>query len=293
MTAPASQSPAPAAKDAKQAGIDALRARYESLLAQGQGLDNFAARIAAAPRIAHEIPSTLVRLDRVIPAGWYWYGLIPAATCLRLDNDLGTPGVACLLWNAADPGERLCVADTVKVQWTSRIGRGRMLLSDMGRVLASIVEDNCGRHDALLGAGLPRLDDMSSPLVTRNGHENLILGAAKLGLGVRDVHAPVTFFAPVWCDADQHFVWDDRITLAGTYVDLHAEMDLLAVVSNMPHPLAPAALASADMRLTLWQPEDADIARFCREATDEARRAHAHTGAYLKQKTSHGRARDI
>jgi urea carboxylase-associated protein 2 len=244
--------------------------------------------MASAPRIEREIPRASVRFDCAVPAGWYWHGLVAAGTCLRIENDLGTPGLACLLWNAADPSERLCAADTVKVQWTTRLERGRMLLSDMGRVLASIVEDTCGHHDALLGAGSPRLDEASSPLETRNGHENLMLAAAKLGLGPRDVHAPVTFFAPVRCDADQRFSWDGRVPLDGAYVDLHAEMDLLAALSNMPHPLAPQTAAAAEVRLKVWQPEEGDISCRCREATEEAQRAFARTRAYLAERMKDG-----
>src|SRR5262245_35892650 len=163
----------------KEKRIAALRARYEALRAEGQSLAGFAARVAAAPRLAQAIPDRLIQFRTSIPPDWYWHGRVPAGTCLRLDNTHGTPGLACLFWNAADPSERFCATDTIKVQWTAALGRGRLLLSDMGRVLASIVEDTCGHHDVLLGAGAPRLAEISSPLVTRNGNENLILAAAK------------------------------------------------------------------------------------------------------------------
>ena len=176
--------------------------------------------------------------------------------------------------------------DTIKVQWTTRIGRGRVLLSDMGRVLASIVEDTCGRHDALLGAGPPRVDDDTSPLDTRNGAENLALAAAKLGLSARDLHAPMTFFAPIRCGADQRFGWEAGVVLEETYVDLHAVMDLLVAISNVPHPLAPAGLAAKDIRLSLWRPEGSDISGFCRDATSEAGRAFARTRTYLAERKS-------
>lgn len=267
--------------EAKQARIAALRARYEALRAEGQSLGAFDAQVAAAARSPRTIPPGRVRLETELAAGWYWHGRVPAGTCLRLDNLHGTPGVACLLWNAAEPSERFCATDTVKVQWTSRVGRGRLLLSDMGRVLASIVDDTCGRHDALLGAGAPRApDDGSSPLEERNGWENLALAAGKLGLGPRDLHAPITFFAPVRC-ADQRFGWEPGVALSDTFVDLHAEMDLLVAVSNVPHPLAPAHAAAKGIRLSLWKPQGADASAFCRLATAEARRAFERTRAYL------------
>ena len=275
----------------KRARIAALRARYEALRAEGQALGEFDARVAAAPRIARDIPSASIRLETIVPAGWYWHGRVPAGTCLRLDNPRGTPGLTCLFWNAADPSERFCATDTIKVQWTTGLGRGRLLLSDMGRVLASIVEDTCGRHDVLLGAGPPRGDDGTSPFEARNGAENLALAAAKLGLGARDLHAPVTFFAPVRCGADQRFSWEGGAVLGGTYLDLHAEMDLLAAVSNAPHPLAPAGSVAEDVGISLWRPQRADISGFCRDATGEAGRAFARTRAYLAESKAGGDGR--
>lgn len=264
----------------KRARIAALRARYEALRAKGQALGEFDARVSAAARIAREIPAASLLLEASVPAGWYWHGRVGAGTCLRLDNAAGTPGLACLFWSAADPSERLSATDTIKVQWTAALGRGRLLLSDMGRVLASIVEDTCGRHDALLGAGPPRAErDGTSPLEARNGAENLTLAAAKLGLGPRDVHAPVTFFAPVRCDAGQRLAWDAGARLSETYLDLHAEMDLLVAVSNTPHPLAPAGAAAQEVAIGLWRPQRADISAFCRDSTSEAGRAFARTHA--------------
>jgi urea carboxylase-associated protein 2 len=288
MTAPSPPVPPSAARD--EGRIEALRAHYESLRSEGQESDRFASRIASAPQMPQEITPNLVRREITIPAGSYWFGALQAGTCLRLDNIHGTPGAACLFWNAVDPSERFSATDTVKVQWTATIDRGRLLLSDMGRVLASVLDDTCGRHDALLGAGPPRLDLDTSPINGRNGAENLILGAAKLGLGPRDLHAPVTFFAAIRCHENRAFRWEDGISFAGTRVDLYAEMDLLIVVSNIPHPLAPAGLRGEALRVVLWRPDIAEISAFCCEASREAGRAFARTQAYLAEQlgTFHG-----
>jgi hypothetical protein len=264
----------------KQARIAALRARYDALRADGQASGKFAAAIAAAARVSRALPRGLVQVRESIPMGWYWFGRIERGTCLRLDNEQGTPGVACLLWNAADTSERFCATDTIKVQWTASVGRGRMLLSDMGRVLASIIEDTCERHDVLLGVGRPREENESSPLSSRNGLENLAITVAKLGLELRDLHAPITFFAPVRC-RNQQFIWDDEVSLAKSYVDVHAEMDLLVAISNVPHPLAPPKMSAKPITIALWRPEKRGLSRFCREATGEAERAFARTDAYL------------
>lgn len=267
----------------KEERIAALRARYDALRAEGQSPGRFESTVAGVPRLPLAIADRSIMQQTRVPPGWYWYGRLPVGTCLRLDNQHGTPGVACLLWNAADPSERLCVTDTIKVQWTAALNRGRLLLSDMGRVLAAIVEDTCGRHDVLTGVGSPRVDGSSSPLSSRNGHENLSLATAKLGLDARDLHAPVTFFAPVRCISRQHLVWDAGIVLGGSYVDLYAEMDLQVAISNTPHPMSPQTSSPREIGLAIWRPEQPDISGFCREATDEARRAYDRTRAYRAQ----------
>jgi hypothetical protein len=54
-----------------------------------------------------------------------------------------------LLFRADQPWERLCVADTVKIQWQAYTGLGQQLLSDQGRVLATVTADTSGHHDAI------------------------------------------------------------------------------------------------------------------------------------------------
>ena len=85
------------------------------------------------------------------------------------------------MWNADDTSERFNPADTVKVQWTARIGQGKLLLSDMGRVLASITADSCGLHDCIAGGSTPesnarKYGEASSH---RNTRDNFLLAAGK------------------------------------------------------------------------------------------------------------------
>ena len=56
-----------------------------------------------------------------------------------------------IVYNALEPVERLNVADTVKIPWQAYLGAGHPLLSGDGRVLATIVGDTSGHHDAFCG----------------------------------------------------------------------------------------------------------------------------------------------
>ena len=61
--------------------------------------------------------------------------MLPRGAVVRLTDLEGDACANLLVYNAAQPFERLNVADTVKVQWQAYLGAGSLLLSDMGRVL--------------------------------------------------------------------------------------------------------------------------------------------------------------
>jgi len=181
----------------------------------------------------------------------------------------GDAAAALVAWRKDDPSERLNFADTVKLQWTSRLRKGRVLFSDMGRVMLSVTEDSSGgAHDALLGG---------TGLETggRNTRDNLMLAAGKLGLSERDIPPLVTFFAPVTVDADGRFVWN-ATRRPGEFVELRAEMDLLLAISNCRHPLDPDTSDAGPLEVFVVRASDDDLAR---TATAEARRGFENNAA--------------
>jgi hypothetical protein len=262
------------------------RRRYMELKARGSQAN--AKRPTRNPNEnPRSIPPQLVLSDEVIPAGWYWPARIPRGVTLRLINDRATPGVSLFLWNADDPIERLNPADTVKLQWTARLGGGKLLFSDMGRVLASITDDTCRMHDCLAGGSTPESNTRKYGATQglRNTRDNFVLAAAKHGLGPRDVGPCITFFAPLATDEKGRFVWQENALKPGDYVDLRAEMNLLAAISNCPHPLSSGAKWQAHpVRAILWQSPPPEANDFCRTSSAEAIRGFENTDAFLAGK---------
>ena len=263
------------------ARIELYRRRYLELKAAGQAparpLPPPTARDAAPPdplRVIHR---------ETIPCGWYWATRLARGQALRLINRSATPGVSVMLWNADDSSERYNAGDTVKVQWSAALRKGRVLFSDMGRVLASITEDSCDAHDTLVGgsSAASNLEKYGAPCGDaglRNTRDNLLLAAGKFGLSRRDLAACVSFFAPVATDAQGRFVWRGGRVQAGDFVELRAEMNLLLAISNCPHPLAPGSTyAPGEIEAVVWQappPTDDDP---CRGGSAEALRGFANT----------------
>lgn len=266
-----------------QAAIEDLRRRYEQLKAAG---DNTAPR-ALPPLTAPGagLPKAADILHReIIPGGWYWTAQLKRGQGLTLINTEATPGVSLFCWNAADTSERYNSADTVKVQWTAEIRRGRVLFSDMGRVMFSLVEDSCGAHDTIVGGSTPQSNlRRYGDAALRSTRENLLLAASKHGLGQRDIAPAITFFAPVSVGPDGKLGWREGVVKPGDMVGLRAELDLIVALSNCPHPLAPGEVfAPRPVEALIHTLPEAAADDACRTASAEAVRGFENNALYLR-----------
>ena len=245
------------------------RARYEALRAQAQ--DRATGRpMLPCPAIA---PGAVIQHE-IIPGGWYWSAVVLRGQTLRVVNTSGSSSVSLLLWNAHEPSERFSAADTVKVQWTVNVGAGLLLLSDMGRVLASITGDSGARHDMLAGGSTAASNARRyGPGTRRNTRDNFLLAAGKHGLDRRDISPCVTLFADVRTDGMERLAWHGT-SAAGAAIDLLAEMDVLVALSNCPHPLDTApAYAPQPVDAIIWQGDPVMAADIVRISGPEAVRA--------------------
>lgn len=263
-----------------QALIAERSARYAALKASGQAPKTLP---PPTPLDAAPIPPNALLLCDTLPGGAYWTSRIPRGVTLRVLNASGTPGVSAFFWNAQDPSERYNSADTIKIQWTAELRKGRVLFSDMGRVLASIVEDSCCAHDTVVGGSTPASNVRKyGDAGLRSTRENMILAASKFGLGPRDLAPLLTLFAAVTNDEDGRLAFLPDAVKPGDFVDLRAEMDLLVAVSNCPHPLAPdTVFAPGEIELTLYRSGEPGADDLCRTATQEAIRGFENNARWF------------
>ena len=220
---------------------EAGRRRYDALRTAAQPGSRAAPTALDGAPVA---PKAVISRERV-PAGFYATVVLRRGDTLRIIDDTGGSSVSLLAWRREDPSERINCADTMKVEWSAAVGRGAVILSDMGRVMLSVIEDTSGAHDLLTGGSTPASTLAAFGAVTRNSRENLIAAASKLGLGIRDIPACLTLFAPVAVDAAGRFVWRDGCKRRGDFVDLRAEMNVMIAASNCAHPLDPARPAAS------------------------------------------------
>jgi urea carboxylase-associated protein 2 len=252
------------------------RRRYEELRAAGQELTPKGLPEPTALNGAPISPDAVIHREAV-PSGWYTTMLLHRGEALRIIDETGKASVSLLAWREEDTSERINCADTIKVQWSAAISKGRVILSDMGRVVFSLIEDSSGAHDLLIGGSTPASVVASTGTSGRNTQENFLAAISKVGLGVRDISPCITFFAPVALDDAGRFVWKEGRKRAGDFVDLRAEMNLIVVASNCTHPLNPASSAGGAVTLVKHGVSAATAEDLCRAASPEAMRAFAFT----------------
>jgi urea carboxylase-associated protein 2 len=225
--------------------------------------------------------------DDVVGPGGDSSRVLPRGAMLRLTDLEGDACANLLVYNAAQPLERLNVADTVKVQWQAYLTAGSLLLSDMGRVLMSVTADTCGTHDALCGASTRLRNEQRYGTGAVHGeHPNardrFAVALAKHGLGRRDIVPNVNLFkgAVVEPDGALRFVGDG--SQPGAVVELRAELPVIVVVANTPHVLDPRPdYTVSPLRITAWRdrPTTRDDAAWC--ASPEGERAFLQTEEFL------------
>ncbi len=174
------------------------------------------------------------------------------------------------------------------MQWNAYLGEGRLLLSDMGKVLMSIVEDTSGRHDAFCGASnaasnAAKYGEGDNWGPHPNARDRFLLAAAKFGLTRKDIHPCVNWFKGVAIEPDGRTRFTDGVG-AGAQVTLRAEMDVIVVLANCPHVLDPrGAYSVTPVRALAWRgaatPPDDPI----RNATPEGLRAFLNVEEDLRR----------
>lgn len=173
--------------------------------------------------------------DRVIPPGSHWARAVRKGQTVRIIDLEGRQAVDFLCYNAARPEERYNAADTMKLAASIFLSKGMSLYSGLGNKLFTIVEDTCGYHDTIGGCCSSEINELRySVKNTPNCRDNFLRGLAEFGLGVKDIVTNVNFFMYVPVGPDGRMAIADGRSKPGDYVELQAEMDVLAVLSNCP-----------------------------------------------------------
>ena len=181
-----------------------------------------------------EIPG-MVLSNELIAARGSWSREIARGQVLRLVDLEGRQAVDFLCYNARDYEDRYAAADTMKINGGIFIGKGSVIYSVNCNALFTVIEDTCGFHDTIGGCcsaalNRKRYGKPDDP----NCRDNFLRELARYGMGPRDMAANLNFFMYVPVGRDGAMDMGPGRSQPGDYLDLRADMDVLAVVSNCP-----------------------------------------------------------
>ena len=237
------------------------------------------------------IPEERRLFEELVPGGAMWSWVLRRHDVLRLTDVEGGANVSLLLYNRDQLLERYNMPDTLKAQHTAFVTKGRVLLSDMGRVLCSIIEDTSGWHDTVCGVSDAELVQRKwgersyqehRNECFRNGRDQLLVELGKWGMGMRDLVPNLNLFSKVVADGQGALSFVTSHGRAGAMLELRAELNVLAVMTTCQHPLDPSpSYAPKPVRVEVYRGDAPGPDDLCRRSRPEAARGLLNSELYF------------
>lgn len=193
-----------------------------------------------ATTVSEDLSGVISR--EIVPPGGRWSRRLETSERLRLIDLEGQQAVDFLCYSAELPLDRINLPNTIKLNRSLYISKGCKIYSDHAKVMFTVVEDTCGYHDTLAGCCSNEIDLLRYNVKkTKSCRSNFIAELAKWAMSPSEIVSNINFFMRVPFETDGHVEISDGISKPGDYVELLAEMPVLAMLSNCPQEHNPAA----------------------------------------------------
>ena len=202
-------------------------------------------------------PKTAI-YDEIIPAGEPWIHEIREGQRFRIVDLEGNQAADTLFYNARDYDDRYSAQDTIRAQANIYLTTGTRLMSSKGHTLLTIVADTCGRHDTLGGACATESNMVRYAIDKRHMHacrQSFVKAALNWGHGLekRDIAHNINFFMNVPVTPEGQLTFENGVSSPGKYVEMRADIDVLALISNCPQLNNPCnAYNPTPIRVLMW-----------------------------------------
>lgn len=238
------------------------------------------------------IKSEKIILNEIFPSSVKWSKIIKRGQTIQLKAKGDNASLSAMFYNASNVAERFNSADTVKIQWNAFLEKGKVMFSEMGRVLFAITDDTTnGLFDTLGGISNDRIikesfKDDATFQSCRNGYyksdyENFLIELGKYGMTKKDLIPALNLFRKVDVKDGSKLVLNPRTAAQDDYIELTAMMDVLLVLSNTPHAMDKSGVYNpSDIEITIFESvpfKDEDYENY----SPEAKRGFINTNRYF------------
>jgi urea carboxylase-associated protein 1 len=187
------------------------------------------------------ITGRAIRGDVVVAPGEPWSDIIRKGEILRLIDMEGQQAVDFICFNAHDVNETYDNTVTVRLASRPFLRKGDVLYSNLANPMFTMIEDTIGNHDTICGCCSAEINFLRYQVKnTPSCRANFLRELSRHGLDSRSLVPNVNFFMNIPFSANGEFQFKAPLSRPGDHVDLAAEMDCLAVISNCPQILNPA-----------------------------------------------------
>ncbi len=225
----------------------------------------------------------------LLPGGHHWSGRIHKGAVLQFKALSENANVSLFCVNAEDKLERYNMPDSLKGQHTAYLTAGNVLYSDLGRAMASIVQDDHAWSDTFCGASRPEqiakqfsicaFQDARNEMY-QSGLDGLLVEMAKFALSQTDLSATVNLFSKVTPNdaGELSYVLSDN---TDQVIELRFEMDCLVFLSAAPHGLGCSdAYTPSGIQLALFKANALGESDICRDSCPQNQRAFQNNARY-------------
>jgi uncharacterized protein len=182
-----------------------------------------------------------MRADVVVAPGEPWSSVLRKGEILRIIDMEGQQAVDFICFNANDTKETYDSTVTVRLVSRAFLRKGDVLYSNLANPMFTMIEDTIGNHDTICGCCSAEINYLRYKVKeTPSCRANFLRELAKYGLDSRSLVPNINLFMNIPIDANGELQIKAPLSRPGDHIDLAAEMDCLAVISNCPQILNPA-----------------------------------------------------
>ena len=187
------------------------------------------------------IKDRTIRGDVVVAPGEPWSDIIRKGEILRIIDIEGQQAVDFICFNANDFNETYDTTVTVRLVSRPFLRKDDVLYSNLANPMFTMIEDTIGNHDTICGCCSAEINFLRYKVKnTPSCRANFLRELSRHGLDSRSLVPNINFFMNIPFNANGEFQFKPPLSRPGDHVDLSAEMDCLAVISNCPQILNPA-----------------------------------------------------
>jgi urea carboxylase-associated protein 1 len=150
----------------------------------------------------------------------------------------GQQAVDFICFNANDFNETYDTTVTVRLVLRPFLRKDDVLYSNLANPMFTMIEDTIGNHDTICGCCSAEINFLRYKVKnTHSCRANFLRELSRHGLDSRSLVPNINFFMNIPFSANGEFQFKPPLSRPGDHVDLAAEMDCLAVISNCPQIL--------------------------------------------------------